>query len=84
MHRVYIHASKYREFWVTQYLEEDLRTPVGRFYHYESLDKVRKILDRAHAPAQERDEFEMGVRRWGIGACFIQLTDEQYANLKKG
>jgi hypothetical protein len=82
-HRVYIHTTRYKELWVVQYLEEDLKTPLGRMYHYPSLDTVRTILSRAGVDPQTREEFESGVRRWAIGACFLNLTGEQYQKLKR-
>jgi len=84
MPRVYLHASEYKTLWNVQYLEADLRTPVRRGHAtYTSLDRVREILDRANASAEAREEFESGLRNWGIGACFLDLTPEQYAKLKK-
>lgn len=29
------------------------------------------------------EDFESNIRRWNIGACFIELTTEQYVRLKK-
>jgi hypothetical protein len=51
-------------------------------YQYSSLDRVRDILRRANADAEAREEFESGIRKWGIGACFLNLTEEQYRKLK--
>ena len=37
-HRVYIHASHYCDRWFVQYLEQDLKTPIGRMYRYSRID----------------------------------------------
>ena len=80
-HRVYLHALD-RHTWNVQFLEEDLKTPVGRMFTYTDLDSVRELLTRGNATAEAWEEFESGIRRWGIGACFITLTPEQYKRLK--
>jgi hypothetical protein len=51
-------------------------------FHYIDLDRVRELLNRGNVEAEERENFESGIRRWGIGACFITLTPEQYKKLK--
>lgn len=79
--RVYLHALQ-RTGWVVQFLEEDLKTPVGKMFTYANLDGVRELLTRGNADAEAREEFESGIRRWGIGACFLTLTAEQYKRLK--
>jgi hypothetical protein len=81
-HRVYIHASQYKEHWTVQYLEQDLKTPVGRMYNYSRIDQVREILKRADCSPEQWAELEHGIRCWGIGACFLNLAGEQYAKLK--
>jgi hypothetical protein len=34
MPRIYLHAIQRGEFWLVRYLEADLKTSVGRMYHY--------------------------------------------------
>jgi hypothetical protein len=51
-------------------------------FTYTDLDSVRGLLTRGNATAEAREEFESGIRRWGIGGCFITLTPEQYKRLK--
>jgi hypothetical protein len=82
MPRVYIHSIERGEFWCVRYLDPDLKTSVGRVYHYSSLDRVRDILTRANADDTAREDFESGIRKWGIGACFLNLTEQQYRKLK--
>jgi hypothetical protein len=82
-HRVYLHTHQIKQFWVVQYLEADLKTPLGRMFHYTDLNRMRELLARGNATADERESFETGVRRWGIGSCFLTLTPEQYEKLKE-
>jgi hypothetical protein len=81
MPRVYLHSIQRGEFWCVGYLDTDLKTSVGRVFHYPSLDSVRVILTRANADAAAREDFESGLRKWGIGACFLTLTEAQYKKL---
>jgi hypothetical protein len=80
-HRVYLHAS-HNHVWRVQFLEEDLRTGVGRMFTYSDLDSVRELLIRGNADTEAREEFENGIQRWNIGACYLTLTPEQYKKLK--
>ena len=81
-HRVYIHTSHYGDRWFVQYLEADLKTPLGRMYTYSRIDQVRAILKRADCSMEQWGKFEEGLRCWGIGACFIELSHDQYRKLK--
>jgi hypothetical protein len=83
MPRIYLHSIQRGEFWRVGYLDANLKTSVGRVFHYPGLDRVRDILTRANADDAAREEFESGIRKWGIGACFLNLTDEQYRRLKR-
>jgi hypothetical protein len=80
---VYLHTHCVKQFWVVQYLEADLKTPLGRMFLYTDLNLIRDILTRVHADAEAWEEFEYGIRAWGVGACFITLTPEQYKKLKE-
>jgi hypothetical protein len=67
---VYLHTHCVKQFWVVQYLEADLKTPLGRMFHYTDLNFIRDIHTRAKAEAEAREQFESGIR-WGIGcSCF--------------
>jgi hypothetical protein len=70
-HRVYIHCHHYADHWTVQWLEEDLKTPLGRMYRYSRVDQVREILKRADCSLEEWGKFEEGIRCWGIGACYL-------------
>lgn len=82
-HRVYFHASHYSNFWFVQFLEEDLRTAFCGNLTYSNLDEIRELLRRFNVSVdQGGEEFEAGIRRWSIGACFVTLSPRQYAALK--
>lgn len=82
-HRVYVHASHYKEHWTVQYLEADLKIPIGRMYNYSRIDLVREILRRADCAPDQWGKFEEGIRCWGIGTCFLDLSPEQFCKLKR-
>jgi hypothetical protein len=84
MHRVYIHVSRYSGHWFVQYLEEDLKTSAhgSKIDRYATFDVIAHIMSRIHVEPEQRRNFDDA--RWGIQACFIRLTDEQYQKLKGG
>jgi hypothetical protein len=43
---------------------------------------VREILKHADCALDQWGKFEEGIRCWGIGACFLNLTQEQYSKIK--
>ena len=81
-HRVYFHASHHSNLWFVQFLEEDLRTSFCGNLTYSTLDEIREVLRRFKVSVDQGEEFESGIRRWSIGACFVTLTPRQYAALK--
>jgi spore coat polysaccharide biosynthesis protein SpsF (cytidylyltransferase family) len=81
MHRVHIHCRRHAGFWRVQYLEVDLKTPVrNRIDRYADFERVDEILNRVHIEPEQKAKFD--DKRWGIQACFIDLTEEQYTKLK--
>jgi len=45
---------QFREHWTVHFLEADCKTALweGRYYDFETVDRVREILVRAEAPAE--------------------------------
>lgn len=84
MRRVLMNFQFYRG-WSVHFMEADCRTPVGagRFYDYADLERVREILVRANATHEVHAEFNHNVRAWSRGSVYLDLTDEQYARLRK-
>lgn len=83
MHRVYMYYIL-REYWMCQFLEEDLKTPLPGRLHFKSADKVRAIVDKVgnFANLQDRQALDYGLGI-GRGGVWLQLTDEQYLRLKQ-
>lgn len=82
MHRVYMYYIL-REYWMCQFLEEDLKTPLPGQLHFKSAEKVRAIVDKVghFANLQDRQALDYGLET-GRGGVWLQLTDEQYMRLK--
>ena len=43
-------------------LAADLKTPLGRMFHYTDLNFIRNILTRLNADAEAWEQFESGIR----------------------
>jgi hypothetical protein len=84
-HRVLMNFQ-FREKWTVHFLEADCQTPLwrGRYYDFESVDRVREILVRAAPPPETFEEFDRCVRSWSRGSVYLDLTAEQYGRLKRG
>jgi hypothetical protein len=74
-----------RDGWHCQFLEEDLKTPLPKRLTFGDVSKVRELAEkgRAFANLEARHAFNQGVEV-GRGGIYLQLTEEQYAKLKKG
>jgi hypothetical protein len=85
LHRVLMNFQ-FREKWTVHFLEADCKTPLwrGRYYDFESVDRVREIRVRASSPPAVFEELERCVRAWSRGSVYLDLTEEQYARLKRG
>jgi hypothetical protein len=73
-----------RHGWQCQFLEADLQTPLPKRLHFASSEKVVALVERGGGlPDQEsRLMLEQGISL-GRGGVFLNLTEEQYAKLKK-
>ena len=71
-----------RDGWSVQFLEPDLKTPVGRIRQLGSLDKVKELITRTPTrldlAAKQAIEHAITVGRGGI---YLELTAEQYRKL---
>jgi len=84
LRRVYMHFML-RDGWYCQFLEEDLKTSLPRKFTFADVSKVRELAEKgkAFANLEARHAFNQGVEV-GRGGIFLNLTEEQYAKLKKG
>jgi hypothetical protein len=73
-----------REGWYCQFLEEDLKTPLPKTTTVETPAKLAEIASRGGYVMNEegRKAFEHAVQN-GRGGIWLQLTDDQYAKLKR-
>ena len=81
--RVYM-SFQDRNGWQIQFLEQDLKTPLPRKLTFASSDKIIELVQRAGGfPDQEsRLMLDQGMAM-GRGGVFLNLTEEQYAKLRK-
>ena len=72
-----------REGWMCQFLEEDLKTPLPRRFHFRDAGKIRAIVEKVgnFANLQDRQALDYGLEI-GRGGVWLQLTQEQYDRLK--
>jgi hypothetical protein len=82
-HRVYMSFMD-RQGWQCQFLEADLQTPLPKRLHFASSDKVVELVEHAggFADQESRLMLEQGISM-GRGGVFLNLTEEQYAKLKR-
>jgi hypothetical protein len=85
MPRVLMHFDRYRSLWWVGFMEADCKTPIGsptRYYRFATLDGLRSFVVRCNP--EDMDKFEDSVRAWRRGTNYVNITDEQYAKLKRG
>jgi hypothetical protein len=72
----------FREGWLCQFLEEDLKTPLPRQLHFRDAVKIRAIVEKVgnFADLQDRQALDYGLEI-GRGGVWLQLTQEQYERL---
>ncbi len=72
-----------RDSWLCQFLEEDLKTPLPRRFSFRDPEKIRAIVDKVgnFANLQDRQALDYGLEI-GRGGVWLQLTEEQYKQLK--
>lgn len=80
--RVYMYYM-FRQDWMCQFLEEDLKTPLPRRLHFKDAEKIRTIIDKVgnFANLQDRQALDYGLAI-GRGGVWLQLTEEQYRRLR--
>jgi hypothetical protein len=82
MPRVYMSFFE-RMGWCCQFLEADLKTPVGAMLNFATPDKVIAIAERAGVfpDLEARHAMNYGIEM-GRGGIYLELTAEQYQKLK--
>ena len=73
-----------REGWFCQFLEEDLKTPLPKKMTLENPAKLFEIAERGghELTLENRQSIENAIAM-GRGSIWLDLTEEQYAKLKR-
>ena len=82
-HRVYM-TFFLRSDWQVQFLEADLKTPLPRKLTFNDPEKIKELARRGEAwgDSESRQMLEHGIEN-GRGGCYLRLTPEQYARLRR-
>jgi hypothetical protein len=74
-----------RHGWIVQFLESDLKTPVGRIRKFSHADRVTELIGRTPTAMnlEARNMLEHALSG-GRGGMYLDLTGEQYRKLKWG
>lgn len=83
MRRIYM-SFFLRKGWVCGFLEEDLKTAIGRGCILASPEKVKDLISRTptRMDLAAHQAVDHGIEN-GRGGLFLSVTDEQYQKLKK-
>jgi hypothetical protein len=70
--------------WYVQFLEADLKTPLPRKLTFSDPEKIRELARRGEAwgDSESRQMLEHAIEN-GRGGCYLRLTPEQYARLRR-
>ena len=75
----------HRDGWTVQFLEEDVKTPVGRMLTFASPEKIRELVGRTPTKftpeTQQELDYDIGKGRGGL---YLDLTETQYRRLRGG
>jgi hypothetical protein len=64
--------------WCVHFLVTTTQTPVGPWLLFESNDEIKaKVFTWGHVAEEELAQYEIDLRRWGIGSVHMELTDNQ-------
>jgi hypothetical protein len=83
MHRIYMSFFLRGGFWICRFLEQDLKTSIGRGRTFGSTDKVRELVDRTRTPLDlaGHQALEHALNQ-GRGGLYLNLTEAQYRKLR--
>lgn len=72
-----------RHGWIVQFLESDLKTPVGRIRKFSHADRVTELIGRTPTAMnlEARNMLEHALSG-GRGGMYLDVTGEQYRKLK--
>ena len=79
MPRVLINVTK--SDWDVHFIAPDGRTRIGPWLLMDNHDQVRAILRWGNVSAEELEEHESSIRRWGVSSVGLDLTEKQLDDL---
>jgi hypothetical protein len=84
IHQVYMYFFQ-QSGWQVQFLEPNLKTPLPRKLRFGDPEKIRELARRGEAwgTSEARQMLEHAIET-GRGGCYLRLTPEQYARLRRG
>ncbi len=71
----------FRNGWLCQFLEKDLKTPLPRKVMPRCQEKVREMARRAAMSLDVLQALDHGIEI-GRGGVWLEFTDEQYQKLR--
>lgn len=82
MHRVYMYFV-FQDCWHIWFMEPDLRTPLPRKLNFAGADKIREMFERfgESKVLEYRHAMDYAIEV-GRGLIWLDLSDDQYAELK--
>jgi hypothetical protein len=71
-----------KEGWYCQFLEQDLKTPLGKKLHFKNHERIREIAERGgcNMNLEARQSLDHGIEI-GRGGVWLELSEEQYRKL---
>jgi hypothetical protein len=67
--------------WNCSFMEADCRTSISGYIDLPSFEALRAFVIRCNP--DDIDDFDHCVRAWNKGSVWVNLTDEQYAKLRR-
>lgn len=67
--------------WAVHFIGPDGKTRIGPWLLLNGPEEVLGILRWGNVSAEELEEHESGIRRWGVSSVALDLTERQIAAL---
>jgi hypothetical protein len=68
--------------WCVHFVITATQNPIGPWLLFDSSDEIReKVFVWGNVSAAELQQYEIDLRRWGMGTVHMELTDSQLAAL---
>ena len=68
--------------WCVHFVVSATQIPVGPWLLFDSNDEIKaKVFNWGHVAEENLAQYEIDLRRWGIGSVQMELTDNQLSVL---